>query len=157
VLDADAINILSGNTEWLKSLPPYSILTPHPREFERLFGKSENDFLRVNLAKQKAKEYTIIIILKGHHTLIVTPHDKFFFNSTGNAGMATGGSGDVLTGIITSLAAQKYLPEEAAILGVYLHGLSGDIAAKSLSEPSLIASDIIDHLSGAFKQVYSIR
>jgi NAD(P)H-hydrate epimerase len=157
VLDADALNIISANKEWLKKIPPYSILTPHPKEFERLFGKSEDDFERMNLATQKAKEYTIIIVLKGHHTLIVTPDEKYFFNSTGNAGMATGGSGDVLTGIITSLLAQKYSPDEAAVLGVYLHGLSGDMAAKQLSEPSLIASDIVDHLSGAFKRLDSIK
>jgi NAD(P)H-hydrate epimerase len=155
VLDADALNILSANTEWLNKLPPYSIVTPHPKEFERLFGGTENDFERINLAKLKAREYKIIIVLKGHHTFIATPDQNFFFNSTGNAGMATGGSGDVLTGIITSLVAQQYSPEQAALLGVYLHGLSGDMAAKQLSEPSLIASDIIDHLSGAFKYVYS--
>lgn len=157
VLDADALNILSQHPQWLAKLPPYSILTPHPREFERLFGHSANDFDRISLAKQKAKEYTIIIILKGHHTFIGCPDGKLLFNSTGNAGMATGGSGDVLTGIITGLIAQQYPPEQAAILGVYLHGLSGDLAAKQLSEPCLIASDIIDNLSGAFKRLYSIN
>lgn len=156
LLDADALNILSQNPQWLAKLPPYSILTPHPKEFERLFGQSANDFDRISLAKQKANEYTIIIVLKGHHTFIACPGGKFLFNSNGNAGMATGGSGDVLTGIITGLIAQQYSPEQAAMLAVYLHGLSGDLAAKQLSEPFLIASDIIDHLSGAFKRLYSI-
>ena len=151
VLDADALNILSSHPNWFQQLPPYSVLTPHPKEFERLFGPVKNDFERVALAKQKAKELNLIIVLKGHHTFIATPHEKHYFNSTGNAGMATGGTGDVLTGIITSLIAQHYSAENAAVLGVFLHGLSGDIAAERVSQPSLIASDIIDHLSEAFK------
>jgi NAD(P)H-hydrate epimerase len=151
VLDADALNILSAHPEWLPNLPPYSIITPHPKEFARLFGSSTNDFARIELAKEKAKELKIIIVLKGHHTLIATPDKKSFFNSTGNAGMATGGTGDVLTGIMTALLAQKYSSVDAAVLGVYLHGLSGDIAVKKISEPSLIASDVIEHLSDAFK------
>jgi NAD(P)H-hydrate epimerase len=156
VLDADALNIISAHSEWLKKIPAYSILTPHPKELERLFGKSDNDFERINLAKQHSKLHKIIIVLKGHYTFIATPDEKYFFNSTGNAGMATAGSGDVLTGIITSFLAQSYSPEEAAMLGVYLHGLSGDIAARELSQPSLIASDIIQYLGSAFKHLYSI-
>ena len=151
VLDADALNILSAHKEWLVQLPSHSILTPHPREFERLFGQSENDFARIELAKQKAKELRQVIVLKGHHTFIATPDEKYFFNSTGNPGMATGGTGDVLTGIVAALLAQKYSSADAAVLGVYLHGLAGDVAAKKISEPSLIASDVIDHLSDAFK------
>jgi hydroxyethylthiazole kinase-like uncharacterized protein yjeF len=157
VFDADALNILASHPEWLARLPAHSILTPHPKEFERLFGVSENDFERIGLAKQKAREYNVIIVLKGHHSFIATPEEKYFFNSTGNAGMATGGTGDVLTGIITALVAQKYCSEEAAVLGVYLHGLAGDIAAKQLSEPSLIASDIIDHLGRAFSRLLNHR
>ncbi|MBC7829522.1 MAG: NAD(P)H-hydrate dehydratase [Chitinophagaceae bacterium] len=153
VLDADALNILSTHPEWLNKLPAQSVLTPHPKEFERLFGSSGNDFERIQLAKQKAREHQVIVVLKGHHTFIATPSEKCFFNSTGNAGMATGGTGDVLTGIITSLIAQQYLPENAAVLGVYLHGLAGDLAAKQMSEPSLIASDIIDRLGDAFKYI----
>jgi ADP-dependent NAD(P)H-hydrate dehydratase / NAD(P)H-hydrate epimerase len=153
VLDADALNILSLNTTWLNNLPPESILTPHPREFERLFGPTVNEFERIGLAKKKAKEYKVVIVLKGHHTFIATPQEKYFFNSTGNAGMATGGTGDVLTGIIASLLAQQYSPENAAVLGVFLHGLAGDLAVEELSEPSLIASDIIDHLSDAFRHL----
>lgn len=153
VVDADALNILGAHLEWLAKVPPGSILTPHPKEFERIFGATKNDFERIALAKQKAKEYNVIIVLKGHHSFIATPGERNFFNSTGNAGMATGGSGDVLTGIITALVAQQYSPENAAISGVYLHGLAGDIAAKQISEPSLIPSDIIKNLGNAFKQI----
>ena len=113
-------------------------------------GSVKNDIERINLAKQKAKELHVIIVLKGHHTFIATPADRYYFNSTGNAGMATGGTGDVLTGIITGLLAQNYLPEDAAVLGVYLHGLAGDLAAEQISEPALIASDIIDHIGDAY-------
>jgi NAD(P)H-hydrate epimerase len=153
VLDADALNILSSNSAWLSKLPPYSILTPHPKEFERLFGPTQNDFDRMHRAIEKSNQYNVIIVLKGHHTFIATPDGKYFFNSTGNAGMATGGTGDVLTGIITALLAQQYSPQDSAVLGVYLHGLAGDMAAKQLSEPSMIASDVIDHLSNAFKHL----
>ncbi|HKH61772.1 MAG TPA: NAD(P)H-hydrate dehydratase [Flavitalea sp.] len=153
VVDADALNILGAHPEWMATLPSFSVLTPHPKEFERLFGVTQDDFERIQLAKSKAKEYNVIIVLKGHHTFIATPGGKDFFNSTGNAGMATGGSGDVLTGIISSFVAQKYSSEEAAVLGVFLHGLAGDLAAKKMSEPALIASDIIDHLGDAFKKL----
>ena len=152
VLDADALNILADNKNLLLKLPPYSIVTPHPKEFERLFGKSANDFERVELAKQKAKDLNIIIVLKGHHTFIATPTGEGYFNATGNAGMATGGTGDVLTGIITSLIAQGYASNEAALLGVYIHGKAGDVAAELGSEEALIASDIIDHLGNVFMQ-----
>jgi NAD(P)H-hydrate epimerase len=150
VIDADGLNCLSMNKEWLTSLPANSILTPHPKEFERLFGNSENDFERVQLAQQKAKELNIIIVLKGHHTFVATPGGLGYFNNTGNAGMATAGSGDVLTGVITSLAAQGYDPVQAAILGVYIHGMSGDLAAKDLSQEAMIASDIIQYLPQSF-------
>lgn len=153
VIDADALNVLSSYSALYKSIPPGSIITPHPKEFERLFGKLKNDFERVNMALQKAKELNIYIVLKGHHTLIATPAGKGFFNSTGNAGMATAGAGDVLTGILTGLLAQKYNSLDTCILGVYLHGLAGDIAAKKLSEEAMIAGDIIDHLGDAFIQI----
>jgi hydroxyethylthiazole kinase-like uncharacterized protein yjeF len=150
VLDADALNILSENKELLASVPPYSIITPHPKEFERLFGVSQNDFERVKLASAKAREHQLIIVLKGHRSFIATPGGQNYFNSTGNAGMATGGTGDVLTGIITALVAQGYEPEQAAVLGVFIHGKAGDHAAKALSMQSLIASDIIKFLGKAF-------
>jgi len=151
VLDADALNIMALQKDLLNLVPAGSILTPHPKEFERLFGESANDFDRVLLALQKAKELNCIIVLKGHHTFIATPDGKKLFNSTGNAGMATAGSGDVLTGILTGLLAQGYSPVETAILGVYLHGLAGDLATKNLSEEAMIAGDIIEFLGSAFR------
>jgi len=153
IIDADGLNCLSMQKEWLHQLPPHSILTPHPKEFDRLFGKHQNDFDRIEAAAQRAKDLNIVIVLKSHHTLIATPSGNLFFNSTGNAGMATGGSGDVLTGIISALVAQNYSSEHAAILGVYLHGLAGDFAANALSQESMIASDIITFLSQAFLQL----
>lgn len=153
VIDADALNILSKNPELFSSITPFSILTPHPGEFDRLFGKSENDFARMRLAREKAKELQVIIILKGHRSFIAMPGGNSFFNSTGNPGMATGGSGDVLTGILTALLAQQYPPEQAALLGVYLHGLAGDLAAARLTEEAMIAGDIIDHLGKAFRHL----
>ncbi len=155
VLDADALNILSMEKKLLTSLPPFSILTPHQKEFERLFGESKNDFERIELASQKATELNCIIVLKGPHTLVALPNGKKYFNSTGNAGMATAGSGDVLTGIITGLLAQGYLAENAAILGVYLHGLAGDFASEKFSQEALIASDIIFCMPYAFKQIFN--
>ena len=150
ILDADALNIMATQKDLLKLVPAGSILTPHPKEFERLFGETANEFDRVLLALQKAKELSSIIILKGHHTFIATADGKGFFNSTGNPGMATAGSGDVLTGILTGLMAQGYSAVEAAILGVYLHGLAGDSAAKKLSMEAMLASDISDNLGTAF-------
>lgn len=153
VLDADALNNIASQKNLFGLLPAASVLTPHPKEFDRLFGETANDFEKIELALHKARELNVIIILKGHHTLIATPDEKGFFNSTGNAGMATGGSGDVLTGILTSLLAQGYSSIESAILGVYLHGLAGDIAADHLSMEALVAGDIISNLGGAFKQI----
>jgi ADP-dependent NAD(P)H-hydrate dehydratase / NAD(P)H-hydrate epimerase len=153
VIDADALNTLAKHTNLLAAITPFSILTPHPAEFDRLFGKMDNDFARMRLAQQKAKELQLIIVLKGHRTLIAMPGGICFFNCTGNPGMATGGSGDVLTGILTSLLAQHYPPEQAALLGVYLHGLAGDYAAARLTEEAMIASDISLHVSDAFRQL----
>ncbi|HEX9509151.1 MAG TPA: NAD(P)H-hydrate dehydratase [Puia sp.] len=150
VLDADALNILSSDPSLFSLLPPYSILTPHPKEFERMFGPSANDFERLRLACERAKEHQCVIIVKGHYTFIAMPGGKGYFNSTGNAGMAKGGSGDVLTGILTALLSQGYSPGEAAILGVYLHGLAGDLAADSWSRESMLPSDLTDHLGKAF-------
>jgi ADP-dependent NAD(P)H-hydrate dehydratase / NAD(P)H-hydrate epimerase len=150
VLDADALNGIASQKELLNKIPAGSILTPHPKEFERLFGKTNNEFERIKLALQKAKEFNCVIVVKGHHTFIATPADKGFFNATGNAGMATGGSGDVLTGILTGLLAQGYQSVDAAILGVYIHGVAGDMAAEKLSMEAMIAGDITGHLSYAF-------
>ncbi|MFI5134106.1 MAG: NAD(P)H-hydrate dehydratase, partial [Chitinophagales bacterium] len=153
VLDADALNIMASQKDLLKLIPAGSILTPHPKEFERLFGESKNEFERIENALSNAKLFNSLIVLKGHHTLIATPDGKAFFNSTGNAGMATAGSGDVLTGVLTGLLAQGYSSVETALLGVYLHGLAGDFAAKQFSEEAMIAGDITENLGEAFKYI----
>jgi len=151
VLDADALNMLAADPSLFSFLSPYSILTPHPKEFERLFGSSANDFERLELACEQAKQHQCVIILKGHYTFIAMPGGKGYFNSTGNAGMAKGGSGDVLTGILMALLSQGYSPGEAAILGVYLHGLAGDLAAETFSKESMLPSDLTDHLGKAYQ------
>lgn len=156
VLDADALNVLSENQHLYHSIPAKTIITPHPKEFERLFGKSESDFDRINLALSKAKELNIFIVLKGHYTFIAAPDEKGFFNSTGNSGMATAGAGDVLTGIITGLLAQKYSVLNSCLLGVYLHGLAGDIEANKSSKEALIAGDIVENLGNAFIEISTI-
>lgn len=153
VLDADALNMLSQHKELLHQLHPNTILTPHHKEFERLFGTSTNTLQRVETARSMAMLHNVIIVLKGHHTTILTPEGECWYNSTGNAGMATAGSGDVLTGIILALIAQNYEPKEAAIMGVYLHGLAGDKAVEKLGMESLTASDLIQYLPEAFKSL----
>lgn len=150
VLDADALNILAMNKTWLSFLPAKTILTPHPKEFERLFGKTSDSFERLDLLRNMAITHHIIIVLKGAHSAVAMPNGTVFFNSTGNPGMATAGSGDVLTGMILSLLAQRYAPEEAAVLGVYLHGLAGDIAASEIGQEAMIASDITEHIGKAY-------
>ncbi len=153
VIDADALNVLSQKPSLLKKIPAGSILTPHPKEFERLFGKTSSDFEAIELALKKAAEYHIYIVLKGHHTFIAPPSGTGYFNTTGNPGMATGGSGDVLTGIISGLLAQKYNSLQACLLGVFLHGLAGDLASEVLSEESMKAGDIIEFIPAAFKEL----
>ena len=145
ILDADALN-LAAEKNLHAQIPKGSILTPHPKEFERLFGPAENDFARIEKALTHARSLQVTIVLKGHRTFIANSDGNGYFNSTGNAGMATGGSGDVLTGLITGQLAQGYSPVKAAILGVYLHGAAGDLAASHLRQESMIASDIVDHL-----------
>ncbi len=151
VLDADAINMISENKNWLNNIPENSVFTPHLKEFERLAGKSTNSSDRLELQRTFSKKYSVYVVLKGAHSSISCPNGDIHFNSTGNPGMAKGGSGDVLTGIITSFLAQGYSSEHACIIGVYIHGLAGDIAAQRLSEESMIASDIIESLGSAFK------
>ncbi len=153
VIDADGINILSQNKELLSLLPKNTILTPHIGEFERLVGKCDNHFQRIEKLKEFSKKYKCIVVLKGKYSAIATTTGKVFFNPTGNSGMASGGSGDVLTGIITALLAQNYSPENAAIFSVYLHGLAGDIAEKEYGKEAMIARDIIDKLSNAFNKI----
>ncbi|TSJ43811.1 NAD(P)H-hydrate dehydratase [Mucilaginibacter corticis] len=126
VVDADALNLLGENPELLNRFPAGSILTPHMKEFDRLFGKHDNWWQRLQSSREAAKKHNIYIVLKNDYTIVATPDEKVYFNSTSNAAMATGGMGDVLTGIITSLLAQKYTPEEACVLGVYIHGKAGD-------------------------------
>ena len=153
VLDADALNIISKNPDFLNYIPQNSILTPHPKEFERLFGTCENGYSRMTKANEIAVKLGLIIVLKGANTLIALPNGQLFFNSTGNSGMATAGAGDVLTGIIGGLLAQGYSPENAAKLGVYLHGLAGDLAMAEQSEESLMAGDIVDFIGKAYKEI----
>lgn len=156
VIDADALNIISNNPEFLNYIPQNSILTPHPKEFERLFGTCENAYTRMKKANEMAVKLGLVIVLKGAHTLIALPDGQLIFNSTGNSGMATAGAGDVLTGIISGLLTQGYLPRNAAKFGVFLHGLAGDLALIKQSEESLMAGDIVDFIGKAFKAVEKI-
>ena len=154
VLDADALNLLSGNPDLWKLIPPNSILTPHVKELERLFGKVGNDYERINLVIKKAKEYQVVIVLKGHYTLIADSSDKYIFNSTGNPGLAKGGTGDVLTGIITAFLSQGYSPFEAACFAVHLHGMAADKAIETMAQESLLASDVIDNIGQCITAYY---
>ena len=153
VIDADALNIISMEPSFMKLLPAGSILTPHPGEFKRMVKFWNDDFERLEMQIAISREYNVYIVLKGAYTSISTPDGKVYFNSTGNPGMATGGSGDVLTGMITSLLGQGYSSLEAALLGVYLHGLAGDIGVDFLGQESLSASDIINYLPQAFMEI----
>jgi NAD(P)H-hydrate epimerase len=153
ILDADALNLLAAHSDWWRHVPVNSILTPHPKEFERLFGKSTTSFERLNLLQTEAERHGVFILLKGAHTAVACPDGTLWFNTTGNPGMATGGSGDVLTGILTGLLAQGYAPADAVRIGVYVHGLAGDLAAASLGMHAMIASDLIRFLGPAFKSL----
>ncbi|MCR5455525.1 MAG: NAD(P)H-hydrate dehydratase [Bacteroidales bacterium] len=153
VMDADALNILAANPDLMSLLPKNTILTPHPKEFERLFGRTDDSLRRIELLTKKAQEHNIIIVLKGAHTAIADSKGNVYFNSTGNPGMATAGSGDVLTGVIAALLSQKYSPLDAAILGVYAHGMAGDIVAQNIGVQGVVASDIINALPLVFKQI----
>lgn len=156
LIDASGLSILKILQGLLRNRPEgLSILTPHVGEFERLFGPCENDFDRLQRVQQQAKELGCYIVLKGPHTVIATPQGQCYFNTSGNSGMATAGSGDVLTGIITGLLAQQYSPLEACVLGVYLHGLAGDCAADEQGKEALLAGDIIHHLGSAYKKLYA--
>ncbi len=146
VIDADGINILSKDIQLLKKIPKKSIFTPHVKELERLIGKCENSEERLKKAMKFAVKNKLILVLKGAYTAICLPNKKVYFNTTGNPGMATAGSGDVLTGMITGFLSQNYSPENAAILGVYVHGLAGDLALEIESVESLLASNLIDNI-----------
>jgi len=147
---------LALNPDWIQLLPPETILTPHPGEFDRLVGFSENSFERHLKQISFSQKTKTIVVLKGAYSSISTPEGMCFFNSTGNPGMATAGSGDVLTGIILSLLTQKYNPLNAALIGVFIHGLAGDLALENSSEEGIIASDIINNLGKAFKTIKSL-
>ena len=152
VVDADALNILSANNKLRDSLPANSILTPHPGEFKRLVGEWADDLEKLDKLKAFAARYNVVVVLKGANTCVASADGTLHFNSTGNAGMAKGGSGDVLTGVITALLAQGYTSLNAAIIGVYIHGLAGDYAAENLGQTGMHAGDIIAYLPKAFKQ-----
>ena len=151
LLDADALNILAQHKEFFSLLPPRTVLTPHPKELDRLLGDSVNGYERLHKAAEMAMKHTQCIVLKGAYTAVCTPQGNIYINTTGNPGMATAGSGDVLTGVIVGLMAQGYEPETAAVVGVFLHGMAGDLAVARLSDESLIASDIIRMLGKAFR------
>jgi NAD(P)H-hydrate epimerase len=153
VIDADAINLIASAKSLLELIPERSILTPHPKEFDRLAGESASGYERLMKAQSLAREQKLTLILKGAYTAVCTPGGNIYFNSTGNPGMATAGSGDVLTGIVLALLAQGYEPETASVVSVFLHGTAGDRAAAAHSEESMIAGDIIDSLGIAFKVV----
>ena len=147
VLDADALNLIASHKTWLGLLPPGTILTPHPKEFERLFGTTENPDERIHLLRERSTAHKLVILLKGAGTLVAVPSGRLYKNTTGNPGMATAGSGDVLAGIIGGLLAQGYSPEEAAAKGVFIHGKAGDMVLKYKKQEALIASDIIKQLN----------
>ncbi len=155
VIDADGLNLLSGHRELLKELPPRTILTPHPKELERLVGSWKDDFEKLRKVKRFSKKYDVIVVVKGAHSITVY-EDHGYVNATGNPGMATAGSGDALTGVITGLVAQGYEPLDAAIFGVYLHGRAGDIALGQTGYQSLTASKIIDAIGMAFVDLFKI-
>lgn len=157
VLDADALNIFSSYRNYLSRIPQNTILTPHVKELERIVGRCSNSYERLLKSRELAAAQQCYIVLKGAWTVIITPEGYCYFNPTGNPGMATGGSGDVLTGVITSLLAQGYSEEEACRLGAYVHGLAGDIACHRVGEISLTAGDIVAALPEAWKQLSEIK
>lgn len=157
VVDADALNLMQGSPTTLNLLPKWSIITPHQKEFDRLFGESRTPYDRLQKALEMSNYYHIIIVLKGAHTAIVSPDGNIYFNGTGNPGMATAGSGDTLTGIIGALLCQHYTPLQAAIMGVTLHGMAGDIAANRESQEYITAGDISASLGRAFAKLHAYK
>ncbi|MEM9528368.1 MAG: NAD(P)H-hydrate dehydratase, partial [Bacteroidota bacterium] len=151
VLDADVLNIISQEPNLLELVPKNSILTPHPKEFERLCGTTEDDFARWRVQVKFAKSQGVYLVLKTGYSAVATPTGLLYLNPTGNPGMGTAGAGDALTGILTGLLAQGYAPEAAATVGVYLHGLAGDLAAEDLGQEFLLAEDIVSYLGKGFQ------
>lgn len=154
VLDADALNIVALNKNLFNRIPPNTILTPHPKEFDRLFGIHDTIDQRMQTAIDQSKEHSLVIVLKGHRTLVTNGHQSFL-NTTGNAGLAKGGSGDALTGMITSFLAQGYPALDSALLGVYLHGLAADIVLQEQSMESMLITDVIECIGKAFNLIMS--
>lgn len=155
VIDADALNVISLHKEWLALISENSILTPHPKEFERLTKQVTNDFERHALQMEFSKQYKVYVVLKGAHTCMTSPDGTSYFNSTGNSGLAKGGSGDVLTGLITGLLAQGYSSFEASLIGVYVHGLAGDITKEEKGEVAMIPTDVVENIPSAFMKLVS--
>jgi hydroxyethylthiazole kinase-like uncharacterized protein yjeF len=153
VIDADGINMLAKKKALLKLLPSKAVLTPHPKELKRLIGAWKNDFDKLKKAKAFSKKHDVILLIKGANSITVF-EDKLYVNTTGNPGLATAGSGDVLTGVITGLISQQYQPLAATIFGVYLHGKSADIAVENFGYQSLIASHVIDYLGEAYLDLF---
>jgi hydroxyethylthiazole kinase-like uncharacterized protein yjeF len=155
VIDADGLNALAGFTDILKKVKAPVVLTPHPGEMGRLVGISSDDIQkdRITVASAFARKYNVTVVLKGAATVVATPHGWVFINSTGNPGMASGGTGDVLSGMIGGLLAQGYSASQAACLGVYLHGLAGDLAAQEKGETAMIAGDLIEKIPQALKEI----
>ena len=157
ILDADALNCISLRPTLLSLIPPFSIITPHIGEFDRLFGEHNSSEERLKKAISMSQQYNIIIVLKGHYTATIRPDGRVYFNTTGNPGMATAGAGDVLTGIIAAFMAQGYKPEMASVIGVYIHGLAGDLAVEQTGEYGMIASDIIDNIGKAIRYLIEVK
>ena len=153
VIDADGLNILAENPTWLAFLPPNTILTPHPGELDRLCGKTANAYERWENARELSRKTGAIVVLKGAYTAVCSPNGEVYFNSTGNPGMAKGGSGDVLTGMICALLAQGYPALDAARLAVFVHGMSGDIAAEKMGHIAMNAGDLVECLPMAWKSM----
>lgn len=157
VLDADALNMLARSPEAMARVPAGTILTPHPKEFDRMLGSAcTSGYERLREARGMARSSGTIVVLKGAHTAVCLPDGHACFNSTGNNGMAKGGSGDALTGVLTGLLAQGYAPADAALIGVYLHGLAGDLAADTLGPDGMTVSDLIAHLPQAWRRLRAV-
>ncbi len=153
VIDADAINILAKTPEFLDDIPKNTIFTPHPKELERLIGKWKDDFDKIQKVKDFSSKYDVIVLVKGANSIIIYK-DLMYINNTGNPGMATAGSGDVLTGMITSLLSQGYDALQATVFGVYLHGSAGDIVAHKVGFEAVLASDIVSAIGQAFLELF---
>ena len=154
LIDADGLNMIAENKELLKFLPKKSVLTPHPKELQRLIGDWKDDFDKIEKVQDFTQSHDLVLVLKGSHTFIFGD-GHIYINNSGNPGMATAGSGDVLSGIIAGLISQQYEPLAAAILGVYLHGLSGDVVAENRSYQALISGDIVENMGAAFQSLFS--